>query len=76
MKDLFLEIGGSPVIVTVPDKFGQAVVNGRTWRWEYSRRTGPVFLRADGEPRVRWPGQKHSVWVAFNKWLKKEEGKR
>ena len=68
MKDLYLEINGSPVIVTVPDADGFAIVNGRMWRWEFSKRTGPLFLRADGEPRVRQPGEKHPVWAAVEKW--------
>jgi hypothetical protein len=70
MKDLFLEINGSPVIVTVPDAEGFAIVNGRMWRWEFSKWTGPMFLRADGEPMVRQPGEDHPVWAAFEKWRK------
>jgi hypothetical protein len=70
MKDLFLEINGSPVIVTVADAYGEAVVNGRMWRWEFSKWTGPLFLRADGEPMARQPGAKNPVWAAFEKWQK------
>jgi hypothetical protein len=70
VKDLYLEINGFPVIVTVADAYGEAIVNGRMWRWEFSKRTGPLFLRADGEPRVRWPGEKHPVWAAVEKWQK------
>jgi hypothetical protein len=73
MKDLFLEINGSPVIVTVPDAEGFAIVNGRMWRWEFSKWTGPMFLRANGEPMVRQPGAKNPVWGAFEKWQKENK---
>jgi hypothetical protein len=72
VKDLYLEINGSPVIVSgLADAEGFAIVNGRMWRWEFSKRTGPLFLRADGEPRVRWPGEKHPVWRAVKKWQRR-----
>lgn len=79
MKDIWMEVGGNPVIVTVPDGEGSAVVNGRKWRWTHHRWTGPSFLNADGSDRKRQPGVNHPVWKAFDRWLKrweKKNGKR
>jgi len=50
---------------------GSAVVAGRKWRWEFLPRFGPLYLRADGEPMKRQPGEKHPVWDSFQKWFTK-----
>ena len=70
MSDLFMKINGLPCIITVPDSYGEAVVNGRLWRWEFSYYIGPMFLRQDGEPMHRQPSEKNPVWKAFETWMK------
>ena len=61
--------GGSAVIISVPDAYGEAVVNGRTWRWDFHEYCGPTFLRANGDLLTRQPGEHHPVWKAFEAWL-------
>jgi len=73
MKDLFLEMGGTPMIVTVADGEGEAIINGRKWMWEFHEMFGPIFLRKDGEPKKHQPGENHPVWKAFESWLEKRE---
>ena len=51
------------------DAEGSAVVNGRTYRWEFHNTLGVTFLRADGEPLRRQPGEGHPVWQPFGEWL-------
>lgn len=74
MKDLLFEIGGSPVVVTVPDNYGEAVVNGRKWRWDWTY-FGPQFVNADGSTRKQVPSENHPVWKAVAKWEKKRLNK-
>ena len=50
------------------DGEGYAVVNGRQYRWDFHEYCGPLFLRKDGEPLKRQPGEHHPVWDVFNKW--------
>lgn len=77
MKDLFLEMGGTPCIVTVSDGSGEAVVNGRKWRWDHHNYCGPLWLNKDGSERKRQPGENHPVWKAYNRWLTlREKGKK
>ena len=76
MKDLFLEANGSPCIVTVCDDYGEAVVRGRTWRWEWHNYCGPLFVNADGSDRKRIPSENHPVWKAIEKWERKRERKQ
>lgn len=42
--------------------------NGKTWRWEFHNYCGPVFLRKDGQPLKRHPGEHSPAWDVFNKW--------
>ena len=45
--------------------------NGKLWRWEFSPRFGPLFLRKDGEPLSRQPIRAdHRAWVPFDSWMK------
>lgn len=62
-------------IVTVPDAHGECVVAGKKWRWEYHWFGGPTFVRADGEPLARQPGERHPVWDRFADWLRDYEAK-
>ena len=61
-------IGGG-MCIDYHDGEGSAVVNGRTYRWEFHEYCGPCFLRKDGEPLVNQPGEHHPVWKAFGEWL-------
>lgn len=73
MKDLFLEMGGTPMIVTVSDGSGEAIVKGRKWHWEHHNYCGPVWINKDGTDRKRQPGEHHPVWKAYNRWLNRRE---
>lgn len=53
------------------DGEGSAMVNGRLIRWEHHEWMGPLFLRADGNPLKRQPGENHPVWPRFEEWLKR-----
>ena len=75
MKDCFIEVGGNPCILTFPDAYGEATVNGRKWRWDYTNWGGPIFLNKDGSDRKRTPSERHPVWNAFARWEKKRMGK-
>lgn len=35
---------------------------------EFHTRFGPIFLRKDGEPLAKQPGERNPVWKAFNLW--------
>lgn len=63
-------INGSRVFVDYADAEGSAVVNGRTWRWEFHEYLGPGWLRKDGEPRKCQCPTSKAVWAAFEKWHK------
>lgn len=71
MKDIWMEVGGCPCVVSVPDDHGEAVVNGRTWRWDWNNYCGPLFVNKDGSDRKRIPGENHPVWKAVARWEKK-----
>ena len=44
---------------------------GKTWRWSFNSRFGPLFLRKDGEPLVHQPIREgHPAWEPFEKWYK------
>jgi hypothetical protein len=47
---------------------GEVFVNGKKWKFEFNRWFGPLFLRKDGEPRVRQPDTRNPVWSEFEKW--------
>lgn len=66
---------GTVAYVDYADADGRAVVNGRVWRWEFHEYCGPLFLRADGEPRKCQCPTVKAVWVAFDQWLKERERK-
>lgn len=57
------------IIDTFIDATGEAVVNGRLWKWEFHEYLGPTFLKRDGEPRNKYPSERHPVWDAFQAWL-------
>jgi len=60
---------GGVCYIDYPDAFGEAVVNGRVWRWDFHRYLGPCFLRKDGEPRKCQCPTNPAVWTAFGKWV-------
>lgn len=69
-------IGGSPCFVDYEDGAGEAIINGRTWRWSFHEWAGPLFLKKDGsERKCQNPNKK--VWDAFQEWLdKRNTGKQ
>jgi hypothetical protein len=64
---------GSVAYVDYADAEGVAVVNGRIWRWEFHEYGGPLFLRADGEPRKNQCPTLKAVWEAFDRWHEQYE---
>ena len=59
-------------IVSFSDACEQEInVNGRTWRFDFDERLGPLWLRKDGEPRKCQCPTSKAVWGAFETWLKK-----
>lgn len=71
-----IKIGGSAVFIDYHDGEGSAVVNGRTYRWEFHHFCGPSFLTKSGEFMKRQPAEHHPVWSHFEKWLEKYNEKR
>ncbi len=60
-------------IITVSDFSDQEItVNGKVWRFDYSRRLGPLWLKKDGSER-RCQNPNKAVWAAFEQWLIKHE---
>lgn len=64
---------GPGYIVCGADGHGSCVIAGKTWRWEDHHYCGPTFLRADGEPLKRQPGERHPVWDRYAEWRKRRE---
>jgi hypothetical protein len=56
------------IVCTPTVRRGQAQVGPTLWRWEYSPRFGPLWLRKDGEPR-ECQNPKRAAWDAFERWL-------
>jgi len=48
--------------------FGEVIVNGRRWNFEFNPWFGPLFLNSSGEPKKVQPAEKHPVWDEFQKW--------
>ena len=73
MAGLRLDLGGHLTYIDFPDSYGEAIVNGRLWRWEFHNYLGPTFLKKNGEPRkCQYPKSK-DVWAAFSEWLNNKE---
>ena len=62
-------INGTVCFIDYQDGDGEAVVNGRLWRWTFHDYLGPTFLRGNGEPRVCQCPTVKAVWTAFEAWL-------
>jgi hypothetical protein len=55
---------------------GEGEHNGKSWRWEFSKYFGPLFLKKDGEPLKKQPiSENHPAWIVFNKWENKLNGR-
>jgi len=67
---------GSRIFLDYADASGSAVVNGRTWRWDFHEYCGPLWLRADGSERKCQHPTNPAVWEAFDEWLKRWEASR
>lgn len=55
---------------------GEARIGKRVYRWDFHPYCGPTFVRADGEPLKRQPGEHHPVWKEFGEWLDAREKRR
>lgn len=69
-----IHVGGA--IVTVSDGEGSAVVNGRTWRWDFHEYLGPTFVNKHGEMLKRQPGPRNPVWPAFEQWVRERNARK
>lgn len=77
MADIsFTMPSGTKGIVTISDGEGSAVVNGRTYYWDFHPYLGPTFTKKDGEMLKNQPSEKHPVWVAFAAWHEEYERRR
>lgn len=52
------------------DATGECILNGKKYQWEFHNYLGPTFLKQNGDPLIRQPGENHSVWKEFEKWYK------
>ena len=77
MADIkFTTPDGTKGIVSVSDSEGTAVVNGRTYYWDFHTYLGPTFTNKEGVMLKNQPGEKHPVWKAFGKWLEERDKRR
>ena len=54
-------------VCDMPDN--EITVNGRTWRFDFDRCFGPLWLKKDGtERKCQNPNKR--VWEAFDYWLR------
>jgi len=60
---------GSICHLSFPDDYGEAMVNGRMWRWDFHNHLGPTFLKKNHDFRKKQPSEKCPVWREFYKWL-------
>ena len=58
------------IIDTFVDAEGEAVVNGKLWKWEFHHYLGPTFLNVRTGAPKKYPPENHPVWKAFEMWLK------
>lgn len=50
-------------------------INGRLWRWDFSKIFGPVFVDKYGNPLKAQPiKETHPAWGPFNTWYAKRKG--
>lgn len=66
-----LKVNGTICFVDYHDGEGEAIVNGRTWRWTFHEYCGPFFIKKDGSDLKRQPGENHPVWKFLEAWFKK-----
>lgn len=58
----------------MPDAVDQKiVVEGKTWRFDYDKHLGPIWLNKDGTDRKCQCLSNPAVWVEFEKWQAKWE---
>ena len=61
---------GQNIIISGPDvSDAQVTANGRVWRFDFDDYCGPLWLKADGEPRKCQSPSIKAVRDAFDVWL-------
>lgn len=66
---------GAAIVCSYADATGEGVVGGKTWRWEYSERFGPLFIGKNGMPLENQPkSERHPGWEAFYDWHEEHIG--
>jgi hypothetical protein len=63
-----LIIGGTVCHIDYPDGYGEVVVDGRKWSFDFHDYLGPTFLKKNGEVR-KCQNPKKAVWAAFEEWF-------
>jgi hypothetical protein len=48
-------------------------IYGKTWKFEFSERFGPLFIRPDDMPYVNQPKVTSAAWAAFEDWLDEQK---
>jgi hypothetical protein len=61
-------------VITIHPDYALTLTDGTVWRFDFHKYLGPTFLRKDGEPRTRPPGERNPVWDAYGLWEK--QGRR
>jgi hypothetical protein len=62
-------------ICSFHDASGEGVdINGRMWRWDFSRQFGPLWIDHRGNPLKVQPAETSPAWSVFNRWY--EEWKK
>lgn len=56
-------------IITIHPTYILTLPNGKVYQFEWHKYLGPTFLRKDGEPLARFPGEKNPMWNYFNLWF-------
>jgi hypothetical protein len=65
VKSRFYFPGGS---MTVLPEFSLTIEDGRVFKFDWHRYLGPTFLKKNGDPLERQPGERHPVWNDFAIW--------
>jgi hypothetical protein len=57
-------------IVSGPDVIDATATgaSGRTYRFDFDERFGPLVLAKNGKPLATQPGERHEFWAAFEAW--------
>ena len=55
-------------VVSISPTYALRMPDGRVHEFDFHKYHGPTFLRKDGEPRARYPGERNPLWKAYQLW--------